>query len=246
LIGQFGRPVRIGYCKEFPSCFTLVGLATGKKAVSNWFKRCPLKISRRKLFEFAPLVAAAFAFPKALFGAGSSILGATGDLGELALQSMTSATFKPLVGTTFAVRSGTSQPAFLTLLSVTDIPQETAAGPAATDVNMPRLRTSQPLVNTFSLLFFGSGETLAQGTYGLQHSVLGSFPLFIVPGQITNYTAVISHISNPDLIHAAPKRIVSAPVMDPKSDVTPDAPLPGIPPKQKPGTRGDQSNSMAN
>jgi hypothetical protein len=71
-----------------------------------------------------------------------------------------------------------------------------------------------PTTDTFALHFQGTGETLLQGTYDLEHNSFGKFSLFIVPSGISTYTAIISHIQSAVPIHP-PRRINSKPA---KSD----------------------------
>ena len=95
---------------------------------------------------------------------------------------MTEATFKPLIGSVFLIRTPNSTliPVILTAVkeSVTGTP---------------------PVADTFILSFrsLPLGSPLPQGTYVFRHGALGSFSLFIVPsgpGKPRSYSAVFNHL----------------------------------------------------
>jgi len=72
-----------------------------------------------------------------------------------------------------------------------------------------------PELDTFLLQFYAASDPLPQGTYNLQHPILGSFPLFIVPSGGSTYTAVINRLKTPlppaySIPQRAPKRDVPA------------------------------------
>ncbi len=101
--------------------------------------------------------------------------------------------FEQAVGSAFQVSSGAnSQPVWLTLVSVNDLP-------ALAPVNVGSMAVPPPLSSLvattgFALSFQSSAQPLAQGTYAFQHSTLGKFQLFIVPGPegTQSYTAVFN------------------------------------------------------
>jgi hypothetical protein len=68
----------------------------------------------------------------------------------------------------------------LTLMSVTDLPDAQELGLVGHE-------------EAFILRFAGSATLpLKQGTYQLKHTLLGTFPLFIVPGASAHYAALIN------------------------------------------------------
>jgi len=155
-----------------------------------------MPISRRGFLVAGQTLLAAAAFPTKFFGASTSEFGSTN------LDSWTKGTFEPLVNSSFAVRSGAQTVAWFTLLSVEDMKAPAqAAGPKA-------LATPPVFIDTFALQFHGTGETLRQGTYELEHRSLGRFSLFVVPSGTTTYTAIINHLKSATPIRP-PKRINS-------------------------------------
>jgi hypothetical protein len=95
------------------------------------------------------------------------------------LEDLTLAMFEPLVGETFALDAGADEPLVLVLA---------AAAPAG---EQPRGRAP------FSLLFHGPPQPLlAQATYRLEHTALGTLEIFIVPlgqdAQATRYEAIFA------------------------------------------------------
>jgi hypothetical protein len=72
------------------------------------------------------------------------------------------ATYVPLVGSTFRIHRSQSSSLSVKLVSATRLPSE--------------------LGEAFSLIFRGHGNAkLGQETYTIEHSTLGTFPLFLVP-----------------------------------------------------------------
>jgi hypothetical protein len=89
------------------------------------------------------------------------------------------ATYVPLVGSTFRVHRSQSSSLSVKLISATRLPSE--------------------LGEAFSLIFRGHGNArLEQDTYTIEHSTLGTFPLFLVPVGSTqkgqNFQAVVNRI----------------------------------------------------
>ena len=104
--------------------------------------------------------------------------------GQPAPLSLTKATFTPYVNTVFRIYPDTSKILKTTLVSVADI------GPVP-DENVPGREC-------FVLNFRGS-EPLRQNTYRIEHDVLGSFDLFLVPSGKNKkgryYQAVINRLN---------------------------------------------------
>ena len=93
------------------------------------------------------------------------------------------ATFSPLVGTRFQLSGGDAR-AELTLTRATDLG---IAGRPVVDK-----------AECFELTFEGTaGAFLGQDTYVVSHAVLGSFPMFIVPGRTSSpqtYSALFNRV----------------------------------------------------
>jgi hypothetical protein len=92
---------------------------------------------------------------------------------NLDLRSATDSTFSPYVGQRFRIRSD-----------------------GMSDLQLNGVLRRGP--SSFSLFFTGRGDrALGQGTYKFEHSALGQFPLFIVPGRRQReeqiYEAVFNH-----------------------------------------------------
>jgi len=164
-----------------------------------------MPVSRRSFLVAGQALVAAAALPMKFFGAATVELGSANTVN---LASWTKATFEPLVSSSFSVRSGAQIAAWFTLLSVQDMNSNTPTQSAAAAFGLKFLRISQPTINTFALHFHGTGESLAQGTYELEHHSLGKFSLFVVPSGTTTYAAIISHIETATPIRA-PKRLNS-------------------------------------
>lgn len=101
-----------------------------------------------------------------------------------AFDHLTRENFIDAVGSSFMVsqQDSTSQPVWMRLLAVNDLPAVTPPNLAMMAV-MPKA-TSAPLATTgFALSFAGTGtQQLPQGTYFFEHATLGKFALFVVSG----------------------------------------------------------------
>ncbi|HEX7166944.1 MAG TPA: hypothetical protein VF230_08175 [Acidimicrobiales bacterium] len=92
-------------------------------------------------------------------------------------EDVTPATFHPHVGSAFTAHFDGADPVELTLVGVRLDP----ASPG------------QPRAEPFTLRFeSGPSPALAQGTYVLQHDVLGELAVFIVPSAAGAYEAVFN------------------------------------------------------
>ncbi len=184
-----------------------------------------MDVSRRHFLALGQLLAVAAALPSKIFGAG--LLASFGKAGKTKLSSFTMQTFLPLVNSSFPVDTGSTTTTWLTLLSVED----TTQAPATNLVSMavpPPPQAPPPKLDSFALHFLGTGNTLAQGTYEVEHPALGRFPaqgtyevehpalgrfpLFIVPsasgsGRET-YTAIFNHILTSQTLPNPPIRRV--------------------------------------
>lgn len=84
------------------------------------------------------------------------------------LTGLRAATFRPHVGTAFAVRLSDADDVPLTLVAVDEAPEQPHA----------------PRPDPFSLTFTGpAGLGFTQGLYALHHDTLGRLDLFLVPRQ---------------------------------------------------------------
>jgi hypothetical protein len=165
-----------------------------------------MPVSRRKFLVAGQTLLAAAALPMKFFGAA-----AVPQLGSSITTNMatwTRGTFQPLVNSSFAVRSGSATPAWLTLLSVEDMNSKTPAKGAPMAFGLKGLQASPAVIDTFALHFYVTGQSLPQGTYELEHRTLGRFSLFVVPSGTSTYTAIISHIESATPIRA-PQRLHS-------------------------------------
>lgn len=87
--------------------------------------------------------------------------------------------FANAVGTDFKVMiEGSSQPTWVTLTAVNDLPAPAVANPGSFAV--PANSAPPPVTDGF-MMFFWSSSPLPQGAHLFQHSALGSFALFTVP-----------------------------------------------------------------
>jgi len=166
-----------------------------------------MPVSRRIFIASAQTLLAAAALPMKFFGAASNL----GLPPEANLLTATKATFQPLVNSSFTVGgSGPLTRNWLTLLSVEEMSSAQPAKPTTASASKTRA-TAPTVVDTFALRFYGTGESLPQGTYELENRKLGTFSLFIVPSGPSTYTAIISHVQSGASI-PAPKRTVGAPI----------------------------------
>ena len=154
-----------------------------------------MSVSRRKFLLAGQTLLAAAALPIHFFGAASNVSFGSSKAANLA--SATKATFQPFVNSSFAVQANSMTTAWLTLLSVEDMNAKAAAPSTSSAFTGLRSPKAAPQVtDTFTLNFQGTGETLKQGTYELEHKTLGNFQLFLVPSGPTTYSATISHLQS--------------------------------------------------
>lgn len=118
-----------------------------------------------------------------------------------ALERLSRESFAAAVGTNFkALDDASSQPVWLTLHAVEDLPRIGVANLASMAV-APR-QSSSPIASSGFVLVFGSSAQMPQGTRLFQHDVLGRFALFIVPegdgAQV--YSAVVNRLDHQTII----------------------------------------------
>ena len=157
-----------------------------------------MTVSRRTLLVAGPTLLTATALPMEIFG---QTFARGFRLNTANLAVMTKENFLPLVSSSFAVSTDSITRAWFTLLSVEEMNSQTPVQVPSTFMAISRQPAkNSPQIDTFVLRFYGTGETLAQGTYDLEHPTLGQFPLFVVPSGTTTYAAIISHLLNPGLV----------------------------------------------
>jgi len=98
---------------------------------------------------------------------------------------VSSQTFEPWIGSSFAVSLNSKPRGSLLLLSVDEMNNQATDTPAGREIVPQSSRASQsagtPTTTSFALHFQGSGAPLEQNTYTLSHEWLGTFPLLLVP-----------------------------------------------------------------
>jgi hypothetical protein len=176
-----------------------------------------MSISRRKFLRAGTLVALSAALPINVLG--QSFKDRDGNPGDQQaqpdpLEHYDRAAFASYLNSIFQLYTGYSV-VEVALIEVKDLQ------PA---------QTARDGKECFSLMFRGGGVALRQNTYRIDHSSLGSFQLFLVPGGADNvgaqsYVAIINRVSYADALKSAPTR-TSKPADGTKPDdpVTPVAP----------------------
>jgi hypothetical protein len=153
-----------------------------------------MPVSRRKFLQNGAVAAATLAAaPLSAWSSGPS----TPSLSHAGSKTLglSRQAFEQAVGSAFKVSTGAanSQPAWMTLLAVDDLPALAPMNAGIMAVPPPRSSTSVTTTG-FLLLFHSSAPSLGQGSYTFEHAKMGQFPLFIVPeGQGTQtYVAVFN------------------------------------------------------
>jgi hypothetical protein len=102
--------------------------------------------------------------------------------------------FEGLLGSSFKVtpQSGGGAPVWVRLTAVDDLPALLPVNPASMAVPPKKIFSSVPTTSGYMLGFSGPGTTLAQGTYVFENEGMGSFEMFVVPGEHGSYTAVFN------------------------------------------------------
>lgn len=177
-----------------------------------------MPVSRRKFLQHGALAAAALAGaplpawssehqPPADPGSQHSTTSRSHISGTVSLFDRQA--FEQAVGSAFQVSTGAnSQPVWLTLLSVNDLPALAPVNVGAMAVPPPS--SSVAVATTgFMLMFQSSAQPLKQGNYAFEHPTLGKFQLFIVPGApgTQSYTAVfnlLTGVTTPTPPHSRP------------------------------------------
>jgi hypothetical protein len=149
--------------------------------------------SRRRFLAASAATLAAAALPKRLI---AEQLGANAftnaSLGAYAQGLLTEANFQKQVGSVFTAQRTDGSYGYLTLRSAQTV--TVGANSAAKSNPSARIVISTPpaaapmQVSTFALIFDVQGPAFDQGTYVLDHGILGSFAVFLVPGATPNGT----------------------------------------------------------
>ena len=150
-----------------------------------------MKISRRNFIVAAPVIAGAvLGLKSVVFGQKAATRGGLYEIPEMAatdtLSKLSWASFYPYQNTEFTFRSGEE-----------DVPLTLAAMVDTKPQNLERIRTKKG--ECFILKFIGSARLpLTQGTYDVNHFLLGDFRLFITEGgrvkRNNYYIAVINRV----------------------------------------------------
>jgi hypothetical protein len=161
-----------------------------------------MAVSRRQFLKhgtFAAVACAASPLPawsgqENSVGAAHSqnrVLGKVQGLSRQAFSSVVDSAFK------VSLNSGNSQPVWLRLVAVNDLPAIALVNAGIMAVPPPK-QTSVVSTIGFMLSFSGGpSEGLPQGSYSFEHDRLGTFPLFIVPAAagLQSYTAVFNTLN---------------------------------------------------
>jgi hypothetical protein len=152
-----------------------------------------MTLTRRRAIQITSVSAlisavapAAFAFPKSTEDDARFE-----DKNLSLLNGMTSATFKPYIGTTFSVTAPVVAGKKLVLLSVVDFP---ATSSSSISEKLSVKANSNPVsgvpVKGFYLSFQGPSVRMPQNTYTLQHPSLGTLTILLVPSSTKSATAI--------------------------------------------------------
>jgi hypothetical protein len=174
-----------------------------------WFVRCPLAVSRRRFLHHGVLAAAACAASPLLAFSSRRPTGGDEPVDRSrqrpssgaddwqnhasALDHIDRNAFAGAVGTAFKVYSSNSQPVWLTLQAVDDLPKLATVNPASFAV-ASKSSGFAPASSGFFLVF-GSSAQLPQDTHLFEHDSLGRFALFTVPEPNGTYVAVVNRVA---------------------------------------------------
>jgi hypothetical protein len=164
-----------------------------------------MSVNRRKFLQQAALAAAASAAtPLLSWGQRRPEVdnpeleigpGAAGGHGFASAHLGVSRTaFENLVGSSFKAssRTGNSNPVWMRLSSVDELPSLAPVNPASMAVPPKNPTSPVPTTSGYMLAFSAPGTSLAQDTYIIENAQMGQFDLFIVPGTLGTYTAVFN------------------------------------------------------
>jgi uncharacterized protein DUF6916 len=173
-----------------------------------------MPFSRRKFLQQGTLAALVCAGPWRAWSANRNGSGNSGSQAHITgkVSGLSRRFFEGAVGSNFKVSTtvGSTQPAWLLLAAVHDLPALAPVNTGAMAVPPPK--PSSPPVTTegFMLSFTGGPSTgLAQGTYLFEHDGLGQFQLFIVPeGRSPEaYTAVFNQVEAAAAVAGPPSQL---------------------------------------
>ncbi|HLW53973.1 MAG TPA: twin-arginine translocation signal domain-containing protein [Candidatus Angelobacter sp.] len=155
-----------------------------------------MAVSRRKFLQNSALAAVGCAVNPVFAASHSKSQGTTqGGATTNMIAAPSRQQFTNAIGSSFEVTlPNQSQPVWLRLLSVKDLPALAPVNTASMAVPPPKHAGSRT-VRGFILAFNGGPlESLRAGTYTFQSSSLGKFSLFITPAGPQQYSAVFAHI----------------------------------------------------
>lgn len=160
-----------------------------------------MSTNRRKFLKLGTLAAFATAMPVKALGAGlfrggdDSSIDRNPEFPRNGLEDYSKAAFASCINSTFRLYAG-HRTVSMKLVELVDL---TPAGSVV-----------RPGAECFSLRFRGANVSLPQGSYGIDHTVLGKFPLFLVPAGKDNggqvFVAIVNRLSAGDDKQTAPKR----------------------------------------
>ena len=149
--------------------------------------------TRRRFLSVSAAVLTTAALPKRLFAEQTRVQVFTNaSAGAYTQGLLTEANFAKQIGSVFNAFFPGGEVARLTLMSVKSYaPAATSAIGRNEVLAKPPLRqtllkTATPASTSFALSFNIDGPLLAQGSYLLDHGILGSFAAFLVPGDQTS------------------------------------------------------------
>lgn len=145
--------------------------------------------NRRSFLALGSGAVMASALPgKLLAQSSSSDVFSNRNLGAYVQGLMTQATFQRLVGSPFTADLGNGRYANLQLLSVQAVarPASSPSQPVTSRLRVssvaPPVTVAKSSASSFNLSFSTGGKLLPQNSYTLDHGTLGSFVVFLVPG----------------------------------------------------------------
>ena len=156
--------------------------------------------SRRKFLQQGTLAALVCAGPIKIWSAGRNNPGNSPSQVHITGKAMglNRQQFVAAVGSSFmVVEAGNTQPVFLQLAAVSDLPALVPVNLGSMAVPPPTPSRAPVTTEGFMLSFTGGpSDGLAQGTYVFENATLGQFRLFIVPEGITpqTYVAVFNQV----------------------------------------------------
>lgn len=144
-----------------------------------------MRFSRRDLLRLGSTLAATGVLPARLLADNQSR-----GFAELSRES-----FEGCVNTPFEAVDGNGKSTWLTLMSVQDLTNQTAElNRSAWEALPVPASEAPPHLSVFTVRLYGPPDSLKQGTYTMNQTTLGTFPLFVVPDGYSAYTAIVNRL----------------------------------------------------